>query len=198
MHVSNGEQLTTTPERPNDTAERLAAVLNASPSAAVAVFGEEPDPFGRRIAARMGSRGVVYSIELCDDVPAETEQRPLLGHVKLRHRDTDRLPLPDASLDLVVWAFAFRTLDHLGSMLAEARRVLRPGGRFAIADWSSQDEPFGPSRDERVSAAACERCLSASGFGLLGKLMLNASHYLVMGRRPLADSAAMRDAMMGT
>jgi SAM-dependent methyltransferase len=162
-------------------------VLNASPSAAVAVLGEQPDPFGRQIAARMGSRGVVYSIELTEEDAPEPAQRPLLGHVKLRHRDTDRLPLPDASIDLVVWAFAFRTLGHLGSMLAEARRVLRPGGRFAIADWIIQDETVGPSLEGRVSAAACERCLAASGFGLLGQLMLNASHYLVLGRRPLSE-----------
>lgn len=196
MHVPTWDQLSAKPELPNNTAERLAAVLNASPSAAVAVLGAQPDLFGRQIAARMGSRGVVYSIELCDDLPPQPTQRPVLGHVKLRHRDSDRLPLADASLDLVVWAFAFRTLGHLGDMLAEARRVLRPGGRFAIADWISQDEGFGPSREERVSAAACERCLASSGFGLLGKLMLNASHYLVMGRRPLADVSTMRDGFL--
>jgi SAM-dependent methyltransferase len=55
----------------------------------------------------------------------------------------DRLPLPDGSADRVVMSLL---LHHLGpegkrAALAEARRVLRPGGRLHVADWG---RPSGP------------------------------------------------------
>lgn len=197
MNISRWEQLTAKVELPTSTAERLAAALNAAPSAAVAVVGAEPEAFGKSIASRMGSRGVVYSIALSDDVVPVPEQRPVFGHVKLVHRDNERLPFADASIDLVLWAFTLRTVGHVTRMLSETKRVLRPGGRFAVADWIRQDEAFGPLRDDRVSAATCQRCLTAGGFGLLGQLMLNASHYLVIGRRPFADLGSVGVSMLG-
>ena len=50
--------------------------------------------------------------------------------------DALRLPLADASLDLVTVAFGFRNLANYESGLAEVRRVLRPGGMAAILEFS--------------------------------------------------------------
>lgn len=164
------------------------AELDLPPSAVVAVFGPAPELFSYPIAARIGASGVVYSVELSDEVTTKATQRSAPGHIRMRHKDNGRLPLPDESVDLALWAFAFRTLGHVGSMLAETRRVLRPGGRLAVVDWIRQEEAFGPLRDDRVSAATCERCLAAGGFGLLGQRSLNTSHYLIVGRRPMGDA----------
>ena len=50
--------------------------------------------------------------------------------------DLRRLPLEDESATLVVSNYAFHHLDHSGKelALAEARRILRPGGRLVICD----------------------------------------------------------------
>ncbi|HLJ30763.1 MAG TPA: ubiquinone/menaquinone biosynthesis methyltransferase [Candidatus Angelobacter sp.] len=50
------------------------------------------------------------------------------------------LPLPDASMDLVVSAFGFRNLANYDAGLREIGRVLKPGGEFGILDFS---EPGG-------------------------------------------------------
>ena len=54
--------------------------------------------------------------------------------------DALRLPLPDASLDLVTAAFGFRNLADYDSGLREIARVLRPGGEAGILDFG---EPRG-------------------------------------------------------
>lgn len=156
----------------------------------VAVFGPAPELFSLPLSGRVGPGGIVYSVELSDEVITHPTHRSMPGHVRMRHKENGRLPLPDESVDLALWAFAFRTLGHVGSMLAETRRVLRPGGRLAVVDWIRQEETFGPLRDDRVSAATCERCLAAGGFGLMGQRSLNASHYLIVGRRPLGDAGS--------
>ncbi len=50
--------------------------------------------------------------------------------------DALRLPLRDASLDLLTVAFGFRNLANYENGLAEVRRVLRPGGMAAILEFS--------------------------------------------------------------
>ncbi len=50
--------------------------------------------------------------------------------------DALRLPVPDASLDLVTAAFGFRNLASHEAGLAEMVRVLRPGGTAAILEFS--------------------------------------------------------------
>jgi demethylmenaquinone methyltransferase/2-methoxy-6-polyprenyl-1,4-benzoquinol methylase len=50
--------------------------------------------------------------------------------------DALRLPLRDASLDLLTVSFGFRNLANYESGLAEVRRVLRPGGVVAILEFS--------------------------------------------------------------
>ena len=50
--------------------------------------------------------------------------------------DAEALPLPDASVDVVSIAFGLRNVTDKAAALAEARRVLRPGGRFACLEFS--------------------------------------------------------------
>src|SRR5215467_4293508 len=54
--------------------------------------------------------------------------------------DALRLPLPDASVDLVTSAFGFRNLADYDAGLREIARVLRPAGEFGILDFG---EPKG-------------------------------------------------------
>ena len=50
--------------------------------------------------------------------------------------DAERLPVADRSMDLYTIAFGLRNVTHIDAALAEARRVLRPGGRFFCLEFS--------------------------------------------------------------
>ena len=50
--------------------------------------------------------------------------------------DAQRLPLPDASAEAYVIAFGIRNVTDISAALREARRVLRPGGRFLCLEFS--------------------------------------------------------------
>jgi demethylmenaquinone methyltransferase/2-methoxy-6-polyprenyl-1,4-benzoquinol methylase len=56
--------------------------------------------------------------------------------------DALRLPLPDASLDLITVAFGFRNLANYEAGLREMRRVLRSGGLAAILEFSQPPNPL--------------------------------------------------------
>jgi demethylmenaquinone methyltransferase/2-methoxy-6-polyprenyl-1,4-benzoquinol methylase len=50
--------------------------------------------------------------------------------------DAQALPLPDASADAYMIAFGIRNVADVAKALAEARRVLKPGGRFVCLEFS--------------------------------------------------------------
>jgi demethylmenaquinone methyltransferase/2-methoxy-6-polyprenyl-1,4-benzoquinol methylase len=55
--------------------------------------------------------------------------------------DAEALPAPDAAFDAYTIAFGIRNVTHIEKALAEARRVLRPGGRFLCLEFSQVDVP---------------------------------------------------------
>jgi demethylmenaquinone methyltransferase/2-methoxy-6-polyprenyl-1,4-benzoquinol methylase len=68
--------------------------------------------------------------------PMLVAARPKVGNGILFEADALRLPLADASLDLITVAFGFRNLANYEAGLREMRRVLRPGGMAAILEFS--------------------------------------------------------------
>jgi demethylmenaquinone methyltransferase/2-methoxy-6-polyprenyl-1,4-benzoquinol methylase len=56
--------------------------------------------------------------------------------------NAESLPLPDESADVYTIAFGLRNVTHIDTALAEAFRVLRPGGRFFCLEFSHVNEPF--------------------------------------------------------
>ncbi|HVZ06443.1 ArsR/SmtB family transcription factor [Rhodopila sp.] len=64
---------------------------------------------------------------------------PSLGHCSVRLADMYRLPLPSAAFDIVVMQMVLHHAEDPGLALAEAERVLRPGGRLLLVDLAEHD-----------------------------------------------------------
>lgn len=86
--------------------------------------------FSRELGGRYsGSQGVALDI-------AEgmlNHARPLGGAAHFIAGDAERLPLRDATCDLLFSSLAVQWCEDFASVLSEARRVLKPGGVFAFA-----------------------------------------------------------------
>src|ERR1700679_3946886 len=72
--------------------------------------------------------------------------------------DAERLPLPDRCVDRVSIAFGLRNCTDKQAVLAEARRVLKPGGRFLCLEFS------------RLTVHALTRAYDAWSFKVLPRL----------------------------
>jgi demethylmenaquinone methyltransferase/2-methoxy-6-polyprenyl-1,4-benzoquinol methylase len=92
--------------------------------------------------ARALPRGVrVLGMDFCapmiDEAEAKKASRPgLYPGVEFRQGDGLALPLPDSSFDAVTIAFGIRNMADRARCLSEIRRVLRPGGRLFILEFS--------------------------------------------------------------
>jgi demethylmenaquinone methyltransferase/2-methoxy-6-polyprenyl-1,4-benzoquinol methylase len=61
--------------------------------------------------------------------------------------DAEKLPFPNDYFDIVTVAFGLRNMTHKELALAEMRRVLRPGGRLLVLEFSKVWEPLSPAYD---------------------------------------------------
>jgi len=61
--------------------------------------------------------------------------------------DAERLPFPDASFDRVSVAFGLRNMTHKGEALKEMARVLRPGGKLLVLEFSRVAQPLRKAYD---------------------------------------------------
>ena len=67
--------------------------------------------------------------------------RGILDGIEWIHGDAENLPLDDMSVDAYTTAFCIRNVTHIDKALSEAKRVLRPGGRFLCLEFSEVTAP---------------------------------------------------------
>ena len=74
--------------------------------------------------------------------------RGIVGGIEFAVVDAERIPLPDRSVEKVSIAFGLRNCTDKDAVLREARRVLRPGGRFHCLEFSKVElAPLAPVYD---------------------------------------------------
>jgi demethylmenaquinone methyltransferase / 2-methoxy-6-polyprenyl-1,4-benzoquinol methylase len=61
--------------------------------------------------------------------------------------DAEKLPFPDARFDIVSVAFGLRNMTHKDQALAEMNRVLKPGGRLLVLEFSKVARPLEKAYD---------------------------------------------------
>ena len=66
----------------------------------------------------------------------------ILAGIEWLCADAERLPVADRSVDLYTVGFGLRNVTHIDRALAEAHRVLRPGGRFMCLEFTPEITPF--------------------------------------------------------
>jgi demethylmenaquinone methyltransferase/2-methoxy-6-polyprenyl-1,4-benzoquinol methylase len=86
-----------------------------------------------RAAGARAVLGVDFAAPMLTLARAKARRRAALG-VDFAAADATALPLPDASVDVWCAAFVVRNIPDLDAALAEAARVLRPGGRLGILE----------------------------------------------------------------
>lgn len=86
-----------------------------------------------------------------------------LPSVATRTGTAERLPLPDASVDLITYGQAWHWVDPIAAS-AEAARVLVPGGTLGLI-WNIRDEsePWVAELTSVITSSAAERLISSSG-----------------------------------
>jgi ubiquinone/menaquinone biosynthesis C-methylase UbiE len=160
--------------------------LALAEGAKVADFGAGSGHYARAAAGCVGPVGKVYAIDVQEDV---------LKHLKLNTHDHHKSTietvwgniekpggskLKDASVDAVILANVLFQVENKGVLLQEVRRVLKPGGKVLIIDWTGSHGGVGPAPAQVIPEAAAEAMFFDAGFTKLKSFVAGSHHYGVI------------------
>ena len=128
----------------------VLAALAPRPGERVLDLGCGPGFLAADLAAAVGPGGRVHGVDASPSMLALARGREAAASaapLELSEGDVEALAFPDASFDAAACTQVYEYVDGIEGALAEARRVLAPGGRLAVLDtdwdsivWRSDDD----------------------------------------------------------
>jgi len=109
-------------------------------------------------ARRVGPTGKAIGLDMTDEMlglARENAQKAGVENVELHKGFIEEIPLPDASVDVVISNCVLNLSGDKPKVLREVARVLRPGGRFAISDVIADEDMDDATRADMQQWTGC-------------------------------------------
>jgi arsenite methyltransferase len=113
-------------------------------------------------ARRVGASGFAWGVDMTDDMldlARQNAARAGAGNVEFVKGTIEAVPLPDASVDVVISNCVINLSTDKPAVLAEMFRVLVPGGRIGISDIVAEDSM---SEADRAAAGSYVGCIAGA------------------------------------
>ena len=150
----------------------------------VADFGTGSGAYALALARAVGRGGRVYAIdiqkELLTRLIREAEELGLRNIVEIiwsNLEEANGTKLADATIDFIVIANLLFQTSAKYTLIREARRILKTGGRIALIDWSGSFGGLGPRPEEVPSTEEAKRIFLEAGFTFAKDFPAGDHHY---------------------
>ncbi len=165
--------------------DEILAVLDLQPGWTIADIGAGTGYFALPMAAAVRSAGHVFAVDASPEMLVRLRERLVeagLANVACFEAEAAATTLPPASCDCVLLANVWHEFDDHRAVLAEMRRILKPGGKIALLDWRHDVEPVhGPPIEHRISVESARESLAQAGFSAAAAARLLPFSWLLTG-----------------
>lgn len=140
--------------------------------------------FGVQAARMVGERGVVYAFDILKAALSSAVSKAKLdgcNNVQPVWSDLEMVGgargIKDASLDFGILVNVLHNSKKQKNILQECSRMLKPGSRLLIVEWSQGGELFGPKRDQVVPVERVLELCSQVGLAPFDQFEAGPHHY---------------------
>ena len=109
-------------------------------------------------ARRVGPTGKAYGLDMTDEMLAlarRNQRKSGIENVEWLRGEIEAIPLPAESVDVVISNCVINLSGDKARVFAEAARVLRPGGRFAVSDVIADEDMDDATRADMAQWTGC-------------------------------------------
>lgn len=153
-------------------------------------FGAGSGHYALAAARAVGDTGRVYAIDVQEDVLVRLKDEA--SRLKVKNLETvwgdferpGGTLLKDHSLDAVILSNTLFQLTKKENAVAEAKRVLAPGGKLLVIDWAGAYGGLGPHEDHVVSEHDAEALFIGGGFHKAKSFRGGPHHYSILFTAP--------------
>lgn len=163
--------------------------FNLGPGNYVADFGSGQGHYTFAAAKAVGLGGKVYSIDVQKDIleklksEASTKRINNIEVVWANIEKVGGTRLRDNSMDAVIAANVFFQLENKNESCLEIRRILKPGGRLLLVDWSNSFGNMGPQSKDVFYKEKAVELFEKNGFAEDRTISAGSQHYGIIFRK---------------
>jgi len=164
----------------------VVAQFRLQPGMTVADFGAGSGAYALALAKIIGPEGRVYAIDIQKELLARLAREA--GELHLRNLEVIRgdlehahgSTLADESVDFVLIANLLFQTSAKYTLVCEAKRILKTGGKVALVDWSGSFGGLGPKPDQVLPPAEAKKIFAEAGLTFLTDFPAGDQHYGLM------------------
>lgn len=151
----------------------------------IADFGAGTGHYARAAQGVVGHEGRVYAIDVQEDVLKYLRLDALEHHkaIETIWGDIEKpggTHLRDYVLDAVILANTLFQVGNRTGLIAEIRRVLKPGGKLLVVDWTGSHGGMGPAPQHVVDEHSAEALFTGAGFHREKSFRAGPHHYGIL------------------
>lgn len=162
--------------------EKIVGEFNVAPNEVIADFGAGHGFFTIAFGKIVGPSGQVFAIDILptalESIRSQAKIEGLFN-IKIIQGNLEKLngsTLPTGICDIVMIANILFQVPDKSSLIEEAKRVLKDGGRLAVVEW----KPYiavGPKKESRMSETELKQLILSKGFSEIEAINAGSHHY---------------------